>query len=205
MSASHLRIAFRITLGAYHLALGTWFGATLMMGLAAGLTFNTLRAARPTLPEHPVVSLPEFAPMAAEYLAGNAVNRGFAALTMLQAVCAAAILVALVLHGTVFRGFLVRSGQTWANAVRVATAAGALALFASDLMLNRPPMNDLRQAMYDVHATAEQRDRARARFDDLHRRSERSMGLAGLLVVVTLGASPFAFRCDSPQARVGVV
>src|SRR5687768_15266939 len=70
-------IGFKLTLGAYYLALGTWFGTTLMMGLAAANTFRVTRSLAPSLPPS---DLPIDSP--AEYLAGQVVNAAFSAMSM---------------------------------------------------------------------------------------------------------------------------
>lgn len=189
------RLLFRLTQGLYHLALGTWFGATLLMGLGAGFTFATIRAQPLTLDAGPTAGT-ALAPFSQDYLAGNVVNRSFDALTVVQVVCAAVLIVALVAQGVAFGDRLERAGRTWANAARVALVALGLALFASDFAINRGGMTQLRLEMYAEGVTEAQHRELRERFDALHDRSSRAMGLSAVAMAAAALVSPLAFGVE---------
>lgn len=185
--------------GAYYLALGTWFGATVMMGLAAGFTFAAIRAQPLILTEGPAAPGTPLANRAHEFLAGNVVNRAFDAFTILQLACGVVLLVALGAQLTAFRRRLLHAGRTWPNAIRVACVALGLALFATDLALTRPVMATTREQMYHQQpVSAEALTGLEASFDRLHQRSSRSMGVAALLMAAAVLVSPFAFTSGSP-------
>lgn len=189
----------RVVMGLYYLALGTWFGATLMMGLGAGLTFRTLREQPLTLTAGPAAR-PELADRATDFLAGNVVLAGFGAFTVIQLVCGAVLALALVAQAVWFRDALVAAGRTWPNALRVATIALALALFAFDLGMTRPFMAMAREEIYFHEGISpEQLAAADRSFDELHARSSRSMGVAALLMAAGTLLSPFAFVAGPSQ------
>ncbi len=175
---------FRLVLGLYYLALGTWVGTTLMMGLAAASTFQTAREYDPALAD-----LPATVSHHGEYFAGQIVNRGFTGMSLIQCVCAAIILLAVGLQLTVWRS---RVRRGWANGARLVLLAGALAVLGGDLAYVRPQLGSLRSTRYDVDATAEERNAARATFDRYHRVSERLLGVASLAVGAAVLISPFA-------------
>lgn len=182
---------FRLTLGIYYLALGTWVGATGMMAIAAGLTFVTLRQADPVLPGGPAGNA-DLAPFTADFLAGNAVNPAFTGLTFIHAACALALLACIVVHV-----MLKRDGRgSWLNLLRLALIGGALLLFLADGQFTRNTMNQLRDQMYQPQVTAAQFTDFQDQFQGLHQRSARAqLGMVGLLAAAAL-VSPFVFRDD---------
>lgn len=185
--------------GVYYLALGTWFGATVMMGLAAGLTFRTIRAQPLILTQGPA-SAPgtPLAERAHDFLAGNVVNAAFGAFTVVQLVCGVVLLIALVAQLTLFRARLRHAGKTWPNALRVACIALGLALFAVDLAFTRPVMASTRDQMYHHGPVSDEAlAELEASFDRLHERSSRSMGIAALVMAAAALVSPFAFTAGS--------
>lgn len=193
--------AFRLTLGLYYLALGTWFGATLMMGLSAGLTFATVRAQPLVLTEGPAAT-PEMAARAQDFLAGNVVMEGFAAFTIVQLCCAGVLIVLWLLQHTVFRPLLAHRGRSRWNLVRSGMIGVALAVFAYDLVLVRTSMVMLRTEMYyHDHIDAQGLDRIEVEFDRLHRWSSRAMGVAALLMAAACVASPGVFVGPGPADR----
>lgn len=184
---------FRLTLGVYYLALGTWFGATGMMGAAAGLTFVTLRAADPVLPGGPAGN-PELAPFTADFLAGNAVNAAFWALTIIQLGCVLVVVAAAALQAVFWRDRQVNHGRTWANGLRLAAILLAVVLFAGDLLVTRSDMTMLRGEMYTASVTEEDHRALHEDFRALHQRSARTqLGAAGLMAAAAL-LSPFVLH-----------
>lgn len=183
---------FRLSLGVYYLALGVWLGATAMMGVAAGLTFVTLRAADPVLPGGPAGNA-DLAPHTADFLAGNVVNAAFGALTIIQVGCAVVVLGAITLQALLWRDRQVNDGRTWANGLRVGAIALALVLFAADLFLTRAFMTMLRTEIYHHEVTSDEYAAMQEDFQHLHTRSARSqLTAAGLMAGAAL-LSPFVF------------
>lgn len=187
---------FRLGLGVYYLALGTWFGTTLMMGLAAANTFRVTRSLQPTLPpsDLPIDSPPE-------YLAGQVVNAAFGAMSMVQLGCAGLALVLLVLQCTLWRDRLQRGPRAWPNVLRTALVVVPALVLVADLAYTRQQMSSLRATMYDAAVTSAERASARERFDGFHKLSERSLSLAALMVGAATVVSPLAFGSGRAEPR----
>lgn len=200
MSASIRDASAGLVQGLYYLALGTWLGATVMMGMAAGTTFAVTRRMEPKLDSGPA-ALPDVAPYASEYFAGQIVNVVFGWHTGVLAVCVVLLVLACLLQFTVFRDRLAGRGRSWANLARAALIGVAVALFAADLLFTRQPMRDLRTTMYDEQATAAERASAREAFAGLHEWSSRAMGVTALLAAAAAVVSPFAFTSGPIASR----
>ena len=146
--------AFRLTQGVYWLSLGAWFGAILMLVVAAAITFGTVRQFHPTLGIEPY-NEPGFADRSASILAGGIVGNLLNGLALIQSVCAAAVVGCVALQCTVFAGRIQGGVGGWSNFLRVALIAGPIAILAVDTLALRPRILEQRKAMYDSSATDE--------------------------------------------------
>ncbi|MGP1347051.1 MAG: hypothetical protein ACTS3F_10350 [Phycisphaerales bacterium] len=170
-------------------ALGVWLGALVLTGIAAAITFPTLRILDPHLPNYAEYPEDHWA------IAGGAImNRVFIASDWIALACAiiaaaggaAALAPRLTrqpLRHTLFRPLAI---------LRAAATIAALLITLASFALLRPTMNeDLRLFHHaarsgDIAAA----DAARARFDEAHPRASMILSAqAGLvLIALTLGA-----------------
>lgn len=196
-----MRLVFAIVQGLYFLSLGTWFGATVLMGAAAGTTFAIARRLQPRFDSGPTATLPDLQPYSAEFFAGDVVNRVFGIHTTVLVACAVIALLALALQHTLWRDRLSNGGRTLVNLLRVALVLLAAGVFAGDLLLTRGPMSDLRGVMYDERASVAQRAEARAAFAQLHGWSSKAMGATAVLAAIAAVVSPLAFMSGPSAPR----
>jgi hypothetical protein len=192
---------FRIVQGFYWLGLGTWFGAMLMLVIAAAVTFKTVRAHQPTIGVAPYND-----PMLAEHhssiLAGGIVGNVLRALSTLQIICAVIVVTAVVLQCTVFADRL--AGPVWgaANLLRIALIAVPIVVVAVDRLHITPTVWQHRAVMYDPGQPAESRAQARAGFDRYHKLSERVVGAAMFMLAAAVLVSPFVLHAPRGPAEV---
>lgn len=197
--------AFRLTQGLYYLALGTWFGALVMLVIAAGTTFHVIEAYTFTLHAGPggiAVDEPALADEAARIIAGSIVGEAIEGLTWVQGICAAVAMLCLLLHTTVFRCRLAKAGRSRANVLRTLLVLGPVVVLLLNVLWINPGVWQARGAMYDSGRSADQRVEARRSFEQYHRLSERTTGGAALMLAVAVLASPFAFRVTPAPAVV---
>ncbi|MFA9480405.1 DUF4149 domain-containing protein [Phycisphaerales bacterium AB-hyl4] len=197
--------AFRFTQGLYYLALGTWFGALVMLAIAAAITFRTLEEHAFVLQTgllHAAGVEPDHAADAPRIFAGEVVGQIIQGLTWLQAICALVAIACLLLQTTLFRRRLANAGRSRANLLRTLLVVGpALVLLLNVFWIN-PNVWQSREAMYDPARTETQRIEARLIFDHHHRLSERTTGGAALMLAVAVLISPFAFRVTPAPALI---
>jgi len=179
--------AVRWLRGAYWLLLGLWAGSLLGFALAAPRVFAVVRRLEPSLGVEPY-NHPAFAERQADILAGAVVNGVTASLLWVHWLCAIGLLACLVGQRLVLPR---RAVRLRVNRVREGALALAVVLLMVFSFLLSPRMNSLRERVYDPQRPAETRQADRARFDRLHRWSERTMGLTLAAVLTTMLSSPF--------------
>ncbi|MEX0653189.1 MAG: DUF4149 domain-containing protein [Phycisphaeraceae bacterium] len=190
--------AFRLTQGVYYLALGAWFGALVMLVVAAATTFRTLEALVPAAETGAGAA----SMVSGRGLAGTVVGETIRGLNVVQMVCGVTALVCLALQVTLFRDRLAGAGRSRVNALRGLLVAGAFAVLLANVFWIGPGVRTARAAMDDAAAPAAEREQMRADFQWYHRLSERTTGGAGLMLAVAVVISPFAFRMTPAPAVV---
>jgi hypothetical protein len=169
--------------GVYWLGLGAWLGALVMLAVAAAITFKTTRQVSPLLVQ-PEYNLPESAGQGSNILAGLIVGNVIKGLAAVQVICAV-----LVFAGVAAQGWTARQAiKAWPklNRLRVGLLIVPLAALAVSMGYIMPRMWEERTAMYNPELTQDVRKEARARFDGLHKMSERSVG-AGAVCLILAG------------------
>ncbi len=190
-------LGFRLTQAAYWLSIGVWLGALIMMAVAAGITFVTVKQYQPTLGAAPYDQLTDVEPY--RILAGGIVGNILHGLAVVQVACALVILVCVSLQVSVYGHQLRRHGRHWANFLRLLLLVFPLIAVTADQTVVTPNIWQARQTMYDPAQPPAEREAARAMFDRLHPLSERMVGVSALALAAAAMISAFAFRIgDEP-------
>lgn len=182
--------AFRLTQGFYHLFLGVWVGAMVMLAVTAAITFRTVRDFRPALngvSEEPV----------SQMIAGGIVGNVLQGLAVISGVCAGVVAVCLVLQFACFRDRLERAGNSWLNAARVVLLLFPIMVFVWNVVYLTPEIHAARAEMYDLQKGVMDRAIAKDRFDFLHKLSERVVGGSVFMLAAAALLSPFAFTAGA--------
>lgn len=190
---------FRLVQGFYWLSLGSWFGAMLMLVIAATVTFKTVRAHQVTLGAEPY-NHPAFAQQADGILAGGIVGNVLKGLGRLQIICAAAVVLAVVLQCTVFADRIPGGVLGAGNLIRVLLILIPVGVLVVDQAVITPRVWEHRAVMYDPDQSEQARTEARAQFDRYHKLNERIVGTAMLLLAVSVIASAFVLHGDTTVA-----
>jgi hypothetical protein len=191
---------FRVAQSLYWVSLGTWFGAMVMIFLAARSTFAVLPTFQPSI-NAPPYNHPALAEAAPRILAGAVNGDALRKLGRLAIACAVVSLACVVIQCTAGSPWLERGGRHWANYLRIALIVLPTAILAFDALVFEPRILKQRDVIYSPDLTAEQRQQERRTFGKLH---GVSMLLATAATASLLGAlvvSPFAFRLAEPAAR----
>lgn len=192
---------FRLTQGVYWLSLGAWFGAVVMLVIAAAITFGTVRQFHPALGLEPY-NHPSLVDRAAPILAGSVVGNMLKGLALIQSVCAASVIGCVVLQCTVFREHIQGGMRGWPNLLRVVLIAGPIAILAADRLVLTPRVWEQRNAMYDQNTSDEARSTAKGRFDRLHMLNERAVGASGIMLVGAVFVSAFALHGSERRSAI---
>ncbi len=200
MAAMSADFACRLTWGVYHLFLGTWFGAMVMLVVAAGITFATVRQYQPTIGIEPYRELTEIEsqpkyPLPVRILAGGIVGNVLKGLVVVQTLCAVVVVICLAVQWICF------PGPRWADALRTLLIVAPIVVLAVDVTVLSPRVWRERSVMYDPAMPQPQRVEAHARFQKLHKLSERMVGMAALSLGAALVLSAWALPL---AARAGV-
>jgi hypothetical protein len=185
----------RLVQGVYYLFLGLWFGAMVMLAVGAPVTFRTVRVHQPTLGLVPY-NEPSLARDGPNILAGAITGNHLRALSVVQAICAVVTLSCVVLQTTIFKS-QVRAG--YANALRSLLIALPACVLVFDEAVLSPNVWKQRAVMYDTTLNIDARDKARAQFNVLHKRSEKIVGSAALMLAAALMLSPLALSVGPSQ------
>ena len=198
--------AYRLVAGCYWLFLGTWFGALVMLVIAAGITFATVRSYQPTLRAEPYARLTDAEPD--RVLAGGIVGNVLRGLAVVQVICALALGACLLLQCTILRPHLAVPVGDWRNCLRIALIALPTLVLILDLTVVSPRIWRLREVMYDPDQPSAARTTAHAAFGRYHKASERLTGAAALCLAgavlasaFVLHAAPGATAAAPPAAR----
>jgi uncharacterized membrane protein YhaH (DUF805 family) len=201
-------ILFKLTQGSYWLALGTWFGAIVMLIIAAAITFKTTREYQVTIGKAPL-SAPAIAAKAPDIMAGAIVGRIIRVLAAVQALCAVTALAAAAAQCTIFRRQIWRQpvkccgiiGGT-SNVIRLLLLLAAVACFTIDVAVIAPRLQDTRPRLHDPSLPVDQREEARKEFDADHKRSEWLAGSTALLLLGTIMVSACALHRGDMQSSL---
>lgn len=180
------------------LAIGTWFGALVMLAISAAMTFQTVREYQPTLQQQPF-DQPELASRTDAILAGAIVGRSLQGLKWVQIICAVIIVTTLALQLTAFKTYLLKSRSSLFNLVRLILLAIPIVVLMVDILWITPAIWEYRDAMYAAPASAEVRMEAREHFDRYHKLSERTVSLAAFSL---LGAAVVSSMVLGSSARL---
>jgi len=168
--------AYKWTAAFYQTFLGLWFGALVMLAVAAAITFATVRG---MYPQWPV----DQQNMLAGGIVGNLIRNG---LTTIQVLCAVVVAVCTILQCTVFRD---RIAKGWLNWLRVLLILLPIVILAYDQSCNTPRMLELRERMFDQ--SSPDRNVARQEFARRHELAEQLTGTATFLIGGALLVSSF--------------
>ena len=183
-------------------ALGVWLGSLILTGIAAAITFATLRNLDPHLPAYAEYPEDHWA------IAGGAImNRVFTASDWIALACAiiATAGLAIALAPPIARQTLGHTLIRPLAILRAAATLAALIITLASFALLRPAMN---QDLADFHTAARTpditaADAARARFDQAHPRASMLLSAQAALVLIalTLGAYDATRHHSAPTKR----
>lgn len=161
----------------YWLSLSTWFGGALFIALVAPVIFHTIREFNPTLPSVHGTTLQS---QHATLLAGAIIGRMLTKLRQIQVVCAAILLITLILQWLLM--------DYDARSITYASARSALYLLAIvtlilDYFWITPKIRESRQQYIDHADEPEIANPARDRFDTYHHRSVLLLGIQLFLLL----------------------
>ena len=174
----------------YWLALATWFGSVLFVAIAAPIIFRTVREGDPLLPTVLSVNLEG---QHSTLLAGTIVANLLKALTRLELICAAVILVTTAIQ-------LGKRWQDWSAGVpRAAMFVVALLLVIYDWRFVWPRIERYRQEYIDHADEPDVANPAREQFDRYQRESEL---LLKIVLALLLGMIAFSFNISAAHVFV---
>ena len=183
---------FQIVQIVYWLALATWFGGVLFIALAAPVIFRTVREANPVMPEVLSVNLEG---QHGTLLAGTIVANLLARLTMVEVLCAAALVLT-----TIAQFFLIDlTGPNRVAAIlRTAMLLAAVGVVLFDWRVLWPRIMKHRQEYLDHADEPELANPAKESFDREHGRSVTSLtAVLFLLLGVLLFSGNITPRQDA--------
>ena len=157
---------FQIVQIAYWLALSTWFGGVLFVAIAAPIIFRTVREHNPVLPSVLSVNLEG---QHGTLLAGTIMGHVLARLAQVALVCAAVLLVALIIHPFVIDMTATNATAAVLRSVLFLAAAG---IVLYDWRVLWPRIWKHRQDYLDNADEPDVANPAKEQFDRDHRRSQ---------------------------------
>lgn len=193
-------IAARLTNGVYYLALGTWFGAIVMLAISAAVTFHTVRAYEPTLHASPW-NQPELAAQAPVILAGAIVGGSVHALNIVQIICAIIVALTLIAQHTAFRSYLSCRITSVRNIVRLILIAIPAAVLLLTLCWIMPNILVHRSIMWDMTQTTAVREQAHDDFEHFHKLSERTVGFASFALAGSVLVSSLVLGSSQRESK----
>jgi hypothetical protein len=183
---------FRIVQSIYWLSLGTWFGAMVMIFLAARSSFAVLPPYQPSIGAPPY-NHPALADVAPRILAGAVNGAALRKLGVLQLICAATVVLCVLLQCTSGSAWLERGGRHWANYLRIGLIVLPIAILSLDALALERRIHAQRDVIYNPNLSPEQRVRERATFGKLHGISMLLATTAALSLMGAILVSSFAF------------
>ena len=185
---------WRVVQGWYWLALGAWFGALVMLAIAAAAVFGTLRYFPTPLGPMPAeMASRVFNPTE---VAGLIVGQAIDWLRVMQWICASIAIVCVVLQYVVLSSWLPKGGfAQWMNTLRITLLMAVVLILAGDSFYVGPRIRHWRAAM---HAPSENSvgdvQAAREAFDHYHDLSVRLVKMKLLMLGVAVLSSAFALQ-----------
>jgi len=171
----------RATFETLHItALSLWLGALVMTGIVAALTFPLVKSLQPTLPDFASYSGDHW-----KVLAGQVVNRVFAAAAFIQ------VIGAIVATGTLVVATVQRSVPVVPLVGRWLALAALLTCLGFNLFVLKPRMSHNARAYWDA-AKAGENDRAEvfhAAFNADHGTASGTFALTAVALLLTLVAA----------------
>ncbi|MAE67662.1 MAG: hypothetical protein CMJ18_25695 [Phycisphaeraceae bacterium] len=203
--------SWRLVQGFYWLAAGTWFGALVMLCIVAPTTFRTIYEQKPVMPAFSKLDPAAIAAGGAgegfqsmmqttsvesmNRLAGSIVGRSIDGLRRLQWICAVVIVLAVLLHHTVFARRMPSRGLVqWLNNLRVTLILVPVLVLAADSFWISPQMKAARAVKNDPAQAEEAVARAERSFDRYHGLSERLISVQIAMLGAAILASGFALH-----------
>ena len=191
-------MAYRLVQAFYWLCLGTWFGAIVMLIVAAPIVFATARGLEPTLHQPPYDQFPA---QAADVLAGGTVGGMLVGLGVIQTVCAAGVLVCLGLQCMVWPARIAGGVRSPLNLLRIGLLLGPMLLLAVDRLVITPQLGQYQQASYTTGLAETERAEARKQFDHLHNLDVRVVSTAVVMLLLAFFASSLVLSGDAREMK----
>jgi hypothetical protein len=185
-----MRFGYELVQVLYWLALSTWFGGSLFIGVAAQAIFHTVKENDPTLPRVLSVNLES---QHSTLLAGSIVGNLIATLAKIEVACAAVLLVTIGAQW-----FLIDLGNRWSLAsafVRSMLYLAATAFFLYDWRVLWPRIWESRQKFIE---NADNPEIANPALEVLDRYQRESMWVLKMLVFLLLGIVLFSSTMTPP-------
>jgi hypothetical protein len=170
---------FQLVQVIYWIALSMWFGGALFLGVAAPVIHRTVMENRPILPHVLSVNLEN---KHATLLSGTIISNLLAAISRIEVVCAAILLVVIAAQW-----FLIDLSDSWVRTsafLRSGLYLGAAAVVIYEWSFAWPRILQFRQAYIDNADDPEKANPASEQFDKLQRESEI---LLQVLIALLLG------------------
>jgi molybdopterin synthase catalytic subunit/molybdopterin converting factor small subunit/GNAT superfamily N-acetyltransferase len=181
---------FQLVQTVYWLALSTWFGGAMFIGVAAQAIHRTVRENKPVLPHVLSVNLED---QHSTLLAGTIVGNLILALTKIEIICAGVLLVVIAAQW-----FLIDLSDSWVKVsafVRTALYLAATAVVIYDGWVLWPRIMKSRQAFID---DADDPDKANPINEQLEKLQRGSEMLLMILVFLLLGIILFSGNIYRP-------
>ncbi len=184
---------FRVQLSIYHLLLGVWTGAMVMLLLTATASFSFVR-------QHTLIvgvqgyGEPLKGETATGFIAGGVVGAALSRLMVLQALCAVGVWVCIALQCTRYRRLLDGAITSKRNGARLFLLAVPVGVLLFNVLVVSPGIEETRRAKYDASIPADVAAESEDRFDRYHRLSTRTFGVATLMLMSAMVLSPWCFR-----------
>jgi hypothetical protein len=174
----------------YWLSLATWFGSVLFVAIAAPIIFRTVREGDPLLPTVLSVNMEG---QHSTLLAGTIVANLLKALTRVELICAAVILVTTAIQ-------LAKQWQDWSAGIpRVVMFVLAVMLVVYDWRFVWPQIDKHRQQYIEHADEPDIANPARDLFDKYQRESEL---LLKIVLALLLGMIVFSFNISAARVFV---
>ncbi|BAM04600.1 hypothetical protein [Phycisphaera mikurensis] len=194
----------RINQALYQLFLGVWFGAMVMLVLAATAAFGFVRDPQTTL----LVQVEGFgAPLtgsaARGWVAGGIVGAALRRLEILQLICFAGVAAATVLQCTLFRARLAARPASKRNGLRIFLLVVPAAIVLFNLAVVAPGIDANRSMKYDPAAEASRAQAADEAFAFYHGLSTKTYGVSTLMLLGAVVLGPWCFHREEGAAGRG--
>jgi hypothetical protein len=188
---------FQLVQIVYWIALSTWFGGVLFIAVAAQVVLRTVAENKPILPHVLSVNLEG---QHGTLLGGTIVAQLIAALSRIELICAAVLLLALGAQW-----FVIDVGTQWNRdcaIVRSALFVIAKVIVIYDSWVLSPKIWRLREAFIE---NADDPDKANPALEEFNRYQQQNVNLLFTLTFVLLGIVLFSGAITPPQSLTFVI